>query len=568
MSSVASSPFNEAAFLQMGLVAAESGGTDGSGILIGFADYGFDILHPCLLDSARRRTRFKFLWNQNASFHSRPARAPDPRDVDDLDQARLNQMLARARRSNSRVPVDSIYDPHANYFTRHGVGDGAHGTMMASIAAGTAFAGYRGAAPGADLIGVQLALPEHHWKEVDASGAPTWTGWDPQAAPVWDGWQSYDESPEIVAALDYIYAKAVTFDAHGVVINLSIGAWAGAHDGRSAVERKISELAARGDDGDGPPCTVVVVAGNAGADDGHFAAKVRPKAPAHFVWRMGVDDPTPNKLEIWYQAEAPLRVTLALGEHDERTSGPASAACFSLTPGPTHAITLGRRLVGIADHVPYARKPLSRVRMLLHPPYFPPGLATITAGEVGWSLRIETDAADARVPVHAWLERDDGIAERSTLTPSHPLSTLAPFACAEGAIAVAGCDHRAFGASAGIFPASGLGPRPWQKSVEGVAPLIAAPGHRIWGAKSKTQGFALTSGTSASCAFVSGAIALIMQEVLREGRRPSRSILIESLLPETADFRPGIAGTEGRSWTPRFGYGPAKFQRPTGEVRQ
>jgi hypothetical protein len=459
-------------------------------------------------------------------------------------------MVARARREKSRAAADATYDPHANYFTRRGAGDGAHGTMMASIAAGTPFGGFRGAAPGADLIGVQLALPEHHWKEVDAAGIPTWTGWDPAAQPVWDGWQSYDESIEIIAALDYIYAKAVALDAPAVVVNLSIGAWAGAHDGCSAVDRKIAELAARGEAGDGPACAVVVVAGNAGADDGHFAADVSRAAPAEFLWRMNADDPTQNKLEVWYEAEIPLRITLALGEHDR------SLASFQLIPGPTHAITLGGRLVGIADHVPCVRKPLSRARILLHPPYFPPWLRAASGGETAWTLRIETDA-DARVPLHAWLERDDGIVERSTLAPSHPSSTLASFACAEGAIAVAGCDHRA-PESGGVFAASSLGPRPWQPSGHDVSPVVAAPGHRIWGAKSKTEGFALTSGTSASCAFVSGAIALLMQEVLREGRRPTREALIASLS--------GNSGTVSRSWSPRLGYGLARIRRQAGEA--
>jgi hypothetical protein len=548
--SVAQSPFNEAALLQMGVAEPGNGGLDGSGILIGFADYGFDILHPCLLDAVGSHTRFAFVWDQNATFRSRPDSSPDPGVIDDLDRARLDALVARARQEKWRAAADAIYDPHANYFSRGGVGDGAHGTMMASIAAGTPFAGLRGVAPGADLIGVQLALPEPHWKEVDGSGVPTWTGWDPAAQPVWKGWRSYDESIEIIAALDYIYAKAVALDAPAIVINLSIGAWAGAHDGCATVDRKIADLVARGEAGEGPACAVVVVAGNAGADDGHFAADVSRAAPAEPLWRMNADDPTQNKLEVWYEAQTPLRITLALGERAR------SLASFPLTPGPTHTITLGGRMAGIADHVPGARGPLSRARILLHPPYFPPWLRVASGGEIAWTLRLETDG-DACVPLHVWLERDDGVLERSTLAPSHPSSTLAPFACAEGAIAVAGYDHGTCDGG-GIFAASGLGPRPWQSSGRDASPVVAAPGNRIWGARSKTQGFALTSGTSASCAFVSGAIALLMQEALREGRRPSREALIASLS--------GKSEAASRSWSPRFGYGPARIRRHAGEA--
>ncbi|HXF53728.1 MAG TPA: S8 family serine peptidase [Hyphomicrobiaceae bacterium] len=523
----------------MGVDAPQRTGLDGSGVLIGFVDYGFDILHPTLLDATGSRSRFAFLWDQNAACEPEPALSSAPARVGDFERERLDVLVDRTRRAASRAAADATYDPHANYFTRRGVGEGAHGTMMASIAAGTPFAGFRGAAPGADLIGVQLALPEQGWKEVDECGVPTWTDWDPVAKPVWNGWRSYDESQNIVSALDYIYTKTVAFRVPALVINLSIGAWAGAHDGCSAVERKIAELAARSESGEGPACAVVVLAGNAGADDGHFAACVSRAAAAEFQWRMGANDPTQNKLEIWYGSESPLRVTLAAGEGD---LGPT----FSLAPGPTHPIRLGGRLVGVAEHATPARGGLSRVRILLHPPYFPRWLAAAAAAEIAWRVRVEAGDSEAVVPLHAWIERDDGIVERSILLPSHPTSTLAPFACAEGVIAVAAYDHHAGGS--GLFAASALGPRPWGRtSTE--APLIAAPGHRIWGAKSKSQGFALTSGTSPACALVSGTIALLMQKALREGKRPSREALSASLF--------GNARFKARRWTPRLGYGPA-----------
>ena len=306
---------NEAALRQLGAATAANDGLDGRGILIGFADYGFDILHPCLLDAAGTRARLASLWDQNATFRDGPRERPPPGEVADLDRTALDRLLSEARRIGSRGPADAVYDPHASYFTRRGVADGAHGTIIASIAAGTPSAGFSGVAPGADLIGVQLALPEHRWKEVDEAGVPSWTGWNPAAQSVWDGWRSYDESIEILAALDYIHAKAVAFGAPGLVVNLSIGAWAGAHDGRSAVERRIMELVAKGEAGEGPATAVVVVAGNAGADDGHFAATVTSEAPASFAWRMGADDPTQNKLEIWYEGPATLDVTLAPVAH-------------------------------------------------------------------------------------------------------------------------------------------------------------------------------------------------------------------------------------------------------------
>ncbi len=46
-------PFNARALQQMGVPPLDSG-LDGRGIAIGFVDYGFDILHPCLRQRAAR----------------------------------------------------------------------------------------------------------------------------------------------------------------------------------------------------------------------------------------------------------------------------------------------------------------------------------------------------------------------------------------------------------------------------------------------------------------------------------------------------------------------------------
>ena len=43
---------------------AENSAT-GRGIAIGVIDYGFDLLHPTLLDASRQHTRLQYLWDQN-----------------------------------------------------------------------------------------------------------------------------------------------------------------------------------------------------------------------------------------------------------------------------------------------------------------------------------------------------------------------------------------------------------------------------------------------------------------------------------------------------------------------
>lgn len=521
-------PFNARALHQMGVPPLESG-IDGRGIAIGFIDYGFDILHPCFRRSPAGRTQFRYLWDQNTGR--------------EFDANFIDRLIAASERAGTREAADAEYDPHANNFGRHGVWGGAHATIMASIAAGSAVAGFRGVAPAADLIGVQLGLLDHHWKEEDAFGVPTWASWQPDVEPVWTGWRSYDDSPQIVSALDYVFERARHLKARGLVINLSIGAYSGAHDGRSAVEHKIAELAARGAQGGDLPCAVVVSAGNAGTEEGHFSGEAEPDRPISFAWRMNREDVTQNKLEIWYRSEKPLEVVLS--------PGAGIAEALNISPGRTRAIELCGVRVGIADHVPDARAPLSRVRILLHPPFVPDHVWPAT-GELSFDICCATDGS-GRTRIHAWIERDDGLGNRSTLNPSDPASTLSGLAAAEGAIVVAGYDHHRASEHPDVFPQSSLGPLPW--GGRGTAPLVCAPGHRIWGARSKTAGFIETSGTSAAAAFTSGVMALLMQRLARS--RSLDPIGIADLL---------IAPDRRRAWSPRFGLGAINVAHVLGEV--
>lgn len=525
-------PFNALALQHLGVPPLESG-IDGRGIVLGFVDYGFDLLHPCLRKPASGSTRFQYILDQNTGS--------------EFDASAINTLIRSAEQTGSRQAADSVYDPHANYFGRYGVQPGAHGTVISSIAAGSPVAGFRGVAPAADLIGVQLGLLDHHWKEEDADGVPTWTSWQPGVQPLWNGWRSYDDARQIVSALDYIHDRASRVHARALVINLSIGAYAGAHDGCSAVERKITEIVGRGCRGDGPPCAVVVSAGNAGVEEGHFSGEAETGRPLTFAWRVNRDDLTQNKLEIWYRSTAPLKISIA---HPTRSGAEIALA---ISPGRTHVIETAGVRIGIADHVPLARAPLSRVRILLHPPYVPEHCWPSDSGELSFELRCAVTSRE-RVPVHAWIERDDGLANRSRLYPSHPTATLSSIAAAEGAIIVAGHDHHPGDAQA-VFPLSSLGPTPWSR-VEGTrAPLVSAPAHRIWGARSKSSGFVETSGTSAAAALTSGVVALLMQR-LGDSRSFDPLCWAELL----------IAPARRQSWSPRFGCGAVKVAHILGEV--
>lgn len=562
--SVAAQPFNDKILRRMGVPAAGSLALDGRGIAIGIADWGFDLAHPCLLSADLSRSRFHCLWDQNRSADvASGSSARLPRPDEELLEQDLAALIAASRASGSRAAIDRLLDPHANYCWRSVPDEGAHGTLMASIAAGSPHAGFRGVATAAKLLGVQLALQDHHWKEVGDDGEPAWRDWSPAQSKRWDGWRSYDEQAQILAALDYLYDRGKACGAPGLVINLSLGAAAGAHDGGSSVERRIAELVRRGSEPGGLPTVIVIAAGNSGADEGHFAGLARPHAPSTFEWRMGRNDPSPNKLEIWYRSGEPLGIELALGERAAHRGPPL--ATFAIPCGPTVPLTLGGRLIGVADHELRVRNGLSRARIVLHPPYFPRALPRDSHGDIVFSIELAAriDTESGAVPVQAWLERDDGVQERSSLSPCHPAGTLGSLAMAQGAIAVSGFDPREGPTAARMFALSSIGPGPWTQAGGECVPHIAAPGLGIWGAKSKTTGFSRTSGTSPAAALVSGVCALLMQDAVRRGQ-PIRPDEIRARLIECAQ---PVEDGGAAAWSPRYGWGAIHIDPLFGEAQ-
>lgn len=477
------------------------------GVSIGLVDYGFDLLHPSLLrrsatPTERATSRVSGLLDQNTGvvFEREAGCMPAPHDAPHTMRHALGPLIEAALASGNRAALDQLYDPHAHYYDATAGRHGAHGTMMASIA----LAEHR-LDPSVDLIAVQLALPEAGWREIDADGRPSWLAWDPARTPVWSGWRTYLESPALADAIDWIYEAACRRGDDGVIINLSLGTWAGAHDGRSRVEWKIAEVLARGEVGDGPVAAVVVPAGNAGADRGHASGDVRPGAPWQVTWMFEAGATCVEKLEIWYEAAQPLAVDIAV-------PGPAETAAVPV--GPTAELRCGRGRFGVAEHRVAIGGRLSCVRLSVMPSLLEddrgPVTVTLTAGD-----------CDATARVHAWIERSGDGRARSWLSPHDPASTLGGLATAPGAIVVGALDTTA-GMSPRPFAASGLGPHPWQG--RDAVPHLWAPGHRIRAARSKHGDFTLTSGTSAACAAVAGSLAMCLADARTEAQHRGATV--------------------------------------------
>ncbi|HUS97471.1 MAG TPA: S8 family serine peptidase [Hyphomicrobiaceae bacterium] len=513
---------NSRTLQDIGAAALQRRGFDGRGVIIGFADYGFDLAHPCFRDPKTGDTRFLHLIDQCAK--------PDH---------------------------GSVYDPHANYYGRSRVIGGAHGTAMASIAAGSHVDGFAGVAPAAGLIGVHLNLPDHAWKEETEDGRPSWQDWIPEQVPEWNGWRSYADATPIVDALEEIYCRALAVRPSAIVINLSVGTWAGPHNGRSAVCRKIDEITARGEEGIGPPAIVVVGAGNAGADQGHVSAELARGEAAEINWRFAPEAASPEKLDLWFQAArgSPGLVEIILSTTAHHGTRPHR---FELTPGQTRSLDIAGQRVGIAKWDAVSAGGFTQVRIAVCPKSFERYLARGSDGTRQLNLRIQNGDASGALTFHAWRERSDD-AHRSVLTGSTRAATLCDFACAELSLVAGGFATVEAATAVADFPPASAGPVAFPQSPRHArAPHLSAPAHNVSAARSKSSGFMKTSGTSAATALVSGAAALVYQRAASQGRRMSRRELLSELTGLHLD---GLeTDCSALHWDPVLGYGPVAIK--------
>ncbi len=198
-------------------------GYDGQGIVVGLVDLGIDYTHPDFRDSSGH-TRIKYIWDQIL-----PANASTP----------LPYGYGQACDSAGIEAGTCLHvDPNLSY---------SHGSGVSGVAAGNGLATgqYRGVAPAADIIAVNLAFNNSFLSNV-------------------------------VDAIHYIFDKA---DEMGkpCVINTSLGTYLGSHDGKDLSAQMIDELL-----GSRNGRSVVAAVGNAG--DRIFHLGYSAEADTSFSW--------------------------------------------------------------------------------------------------------------------------------------------------------------------------------------------------------------------------------------------------------------------------------------------
>ena len=336
----------------------------------------------------------------------------------------------------------------------------------------------------------------------------------------------------VLDAIDYIVSRAAP--GAQIVINLSLGAFAGPHDGSSMLERAIDEIIDR----HGGRLTVVVAAGNAGriVDDGtgitkpcHARIALEPAGrstssmdlrSASLTWDIDALDTTESFMEIWVPDLGldadPCGVSLSL-QHETL----AAMSLDAVAPDQTGTISRGGRVVAMVVNatgkckVPNGNGGMALVA-LAHTR--DQGAPPAPAGR--WTIRI-TNECNRPLTLDAWIERRDMPGELLGFRPQYGFVDVDHSLTSSGALGTLANGRRTIVVGAVDQDAQSATYRASDYSSEGLkanpddcnARIVARRGPDVYSAGRRTASgyFSGTTknlaGTSMAAAQVSGAVA-------------------------------------------------------------
>jgi subtilisin family serine protease len=466
-------------------------GVQGSGknILVAVLDWGVDPCHPAF-QHEDGSTRIISLWDQRGTAGIGPGNRWGYGRIltsEDIDRALLSD---DPYRELDYHPADA------------GGSRGAHGTHVLDIAAGSGLAGgMPGVAPEADLVFVHLA------RTTDVLG---------------EG--NLGDSASVLEALDHVFSIA---GERPCVVNMSVGAHGGPHDGETLVELGLDRAVSLA-----PGRAVVNSAGNYRTRRAHTMGRVTPGEPRTIPFQVPHNDTHDSELEVFYPSIDQFTVEVV---------GPDETVLARLVPGQDSAMVVAGTPVGHVYHrVRYGTSGDHHIDVLLKPDA-PGGV---------WSLRLSGESVhDGRY--HAWIERDRGL-QPTFLDPDVVTSSTTGTLCNARLSLTCGCVN-AYVEPPILATFSSGGPTRDGR----VKPEVVAPGSRIRAARSTPRGaapgarYVSKSGTSMAAPHLAGAIALMYEAA----GVPLEIYDTRALLFASADPSPFFAHAFPGPDLHRFGYG-------------
>ena len=469
----------------------------GEETLIALIDNGLDVFHQSFRDGAGK-TRVVAFWDQKDARAPAGERAQKAQSTSAAGQEMVDALGLAYGALYVAEDLQGFIDGAPLPATFPKVQAMSHGTTVGSIAAGRRtgdeadvhFPG--GIAPAASLIVVRYDLQE----------------------------SSVGYSMGHIDALSFIDKLASRLNKP-VVVNISNGMNAGAHDGTSPVEQKCQEFT-----GNGQAAGRIIVksAGNERGKGRHAALKVGNGSIAELRWRSTASAPggrsVPEIIELWFPFNNQYRFRV------RPPTGDFSPAIFQdATAKELHErLDNGNQIQAVLRVFNPENGDGS-----LHIEISKGDAAEVQGGE--WMLEISGVEIRDRQPIHAWVEetlnRDlfflDHLDDEVTIT----IPGTARDVITVGAIDISAPMMKPYGNSSS-------GPsRKGQEKPEVVAPGVSVRGALVGSGHGVDQQAMGKSGTSVAAPHVTGAIALALSARAKRGQPQFNSNQIRSALRQS-----------------------------------